>query len=164
MIINGNNIAEYLEKGSDNMKEHQSTAIDLFYEGYNCSQATFVAFADLLDADPDEMARISSSFGGGMGKMGEVCGALTGAFMALGAKLGYDNPKDKASKAKHYDLIKEVAERFKAEKGSICCRELLKFNEVTPGETSREPGKQCEHFVGYAANLVDEVLMEHNND
>lgn len=146
------------------MKEHQSKAIDLFYEGYNCSQATFVAFADLLECDPDEMARISSSFGGGMGKMGEVCGALTGAFMAIGAKLGYDDPKDKLKKEKHYELIREVAEAFKAEKGSIYCRDLLKSNEVTPGETTRKPGKQCEHYVAYASKLVDKVLSEHSFD
>lgn len=144
------------------MNDHKNRAIDLFYEGYNCSQATFVAFSDLLNCEPDEMARISSSFGGGMGKLGEVCGALTGAFMALGAKLGYDDPDDKQLKTEHYALIQEVAERFRAEKGSILCRDLLKFNEVTPGETSRDHGKQCEHFVAYATQLVDEVLAEHN--
>lgn len=148
------------KKESDCMKEHHTKAVDLFYEGYNCSQATFLAFADLLECDPAEMARISSSFGGGMGKLKEVCGALTGAFMALGATLGYDNPNDKAIKEEHYELIQEVANRFKAEKGSILCRDLLKFNEVTPGETTRQHGKQCEHFVLYATKLVDEILNE----
>lgn len=145
------------------MSEYQKKAIDLFYQGYNCSQATFLAFADLLEADVDEMARISSSFGGGMGKMGDTCGALTGAFMALGATVGYDDSKDKQQKEKHYALIKEVAERFKEEKGSMYCRDLLRFNEVTPGETTREPGKQCEHFVAYAAQLVEEVLEKHKD-
>lgn len=146
------------------MSKHQEKAIDLYYEGYNCSQATFVAFADLLDCEPDEMARISSSFGGGMGKMGEVCGALTGAFMAIGARLGYDDPKDKATKAKHYALIKEVADRFRAKKGSILCRDLLKYNEVTPGKTTRLPKKQCEHYISFATQLVDDVLSGHSND
>lgn len=147
---------------SEIMTKHQDKAIDLFYEGYNCSQATFMAFADLLDCDPDEMARISSSFGGGMGKMGEVCGALTGAFMAVGARLGYDDPKNKELKEKHYELIQEIAEKFKAKKGSILCRDLLKINEATPGKTLRNPGKACEHYVSYATKLVDEVLSKHS--
>lgn len=146
------------------MTKHQERAIELFYEGYNCSQATFMAFADLLDCEPDEMARISSSFGGGMGKMGEVCGALTGAFMAVGARLGYDDPKNKELKEKHYELIQEISDRFKAEKGSILCRELLDINENSPGKTTRNPDKACEHYVSFATKLVDEVLSKHLND
>lgn len=144
------------------MKNHEEKAVDLFYEGYNCSQATFVSFADVSETNPKEMARIASSFGGGMGKMGEVCGALTGAFMAIGSKLGYSDPTDKASKAKHYELIREVADRFKAKKGSIYCRDLLKLNETNPQESSRPTPKQCEHYVRFAAKLVDEVFQEHN--
>lgn len=146
------------------MKEHQSKAVDLFYEGYNCSQATFIAFADLLDCKPDEMARISSSFGGGMGKMGEVCGALTGAFMAIGAKLGYDDPKNKQLKEEHYQLIQEVAAAFKAEKGSILCRELLEINKSNPSKATRKPPKACEHLVSYAAKLIDQVLDDRLNN
>lgn len=148
-----------MEEG-EKMAEYQEKAIDLFYEGYNCSQATFLAFEEILECNKSEMAKIASSFGGGMGHMGEVCGALTGAFMAVGSKLGYDDPKNKELKNKHYALIQEIAKRFKEEKGSILCRELLVINEDSPVAASRKPGKACEHLVAFAAGLVEDVLIE----
>lgn len=143
---------------------HKDKAVDLFYQGYNCSQATFMAFADLIDHSEADMAKIASSFGGGMGHMGEVCGALTGVFMAAGAIFGYDDPKNKQLKNEHYALIQEIARRFKVKKGSILCRDLLVKNNEDPQPTSRIPGKSCEHLVAYASEILDDILKEKQNE
>lgn len=140
------------------MGKHQDKAVDLFYEGYNCSQSTVAPFHLEMKCEFDTAIKIASSFGGGMGKMGEVCGALTGAFMAIGAIKGYDNPTDKQIKEDHYLLIQRIAKKFKDENGSILCRELLDIIEENPKPTTRHPHKRCEYFVKYAASLIENEL------
>lgn len=100
-------------------------AKELFLKGYNCSQAVVGAFADDLDIDFDSLIRLSSSFGGGMGRMREVCGAVTGSFMVAGLKCGYSAPLRQTAKSAHYALIQKLAADFKEQNGSIVCRELL---------------------------------------
>lgn len=139
---------------------HKDKAVDLFYQGYNCSQATLMAFSDLIDHSEADMAKIASSFGGGMGHMGEVCGALTGVFMAAGAIFGYNNPNNKQEKDEHYALIQEIARRFKVQKGAILCRDLLVKNKKSPHPTSRIPGKSCEHLVVCASEILDDIIKE----
>jgi len=141
------------------MGKYQEDAVDLFYQGYNCSQSTVAPFHQKMGCDKNCAIKIASSFGGGMGKMGEVCGALSGAFMAIGAIKGYDDPTDKQSKENHYELIQRVAKKFQDENGSILCRDLLKGLETNPRPTSRAPHKRCEYFVKYAASLVEDELM-----
>jgi len=136
-------------------------AMKLFKEGYNCSQAVFGAFADELGLDFETAVKISSSFGGGMGRMREVCGAVSGMFMAAGLKCGYSSPTDNQSKTKHYKLIQDLAAEFKAENGSIICRELLglegKDNNYVPSERTNEYYKKrpCAELVGQAAEILE---------
>ena len=73
---------------------HSQKAKELFLQGYNCAQAVFIAFSDLTGYDVDDAARISSSFGGGMGRLREVCGAVSGAFMVAGCLYGYADETD----------------------------------------------------------------------
>ncbi|MEG1741361.1 MAG: C-GCAxxG-C-C family protein, partial [Acetivibrio sp.] len=109
-----------METGSREKK-----AKELFHEGYNCAQAVFLAFSDLYDIDEETAIKLSSSFGGGMGRLREVCGAVSGMFMVAGTLYGYSDPKASTEKQEHYKRIQELAKKFQEENGSIVCRELL---------------------------------------
>lgn len=125
-------------------------AKDYFSKGYNCSQAVVLAFSDILDTDDDTLAKISSSFGGGMGRLREVCGAVTGMFMVLGLLYGYEGPDSTVSKPEHYAKIQEVAKRFKEKTGSIICRDLTDGTKKIP----------CIELVGIAAEILDDFISE----
>ncbi len=128
-------------------------ARELFEGGYNCSQSVFGAFCEDFGLDFDTALKISSSFGGGMGRLREVCGAVTGMFMAAGLKDGYTMPGNLQEKAEHYNAIQELANRFKEKNGSIICRELL-----SAAQTSHSSGKSCGELVQEAAAILEEVL------
>ena len=100
-------------------------AEQLFLKGYNCAQAVAGAFAEDIGMDFDTAVKTVSSFGGGMGRLREVCGAVSGMFFVAGALYGYSDPKDYAAKKEHYERIRYLAEKFKEQTGSIVCRELL---------------------------------------
>ena len=149
--------------------DHASEAKRLFLEGYNCAQAVFCAFRDLTGMDLDAAARLSSSFGGGMGRLREVCGTVSGALLALGILRGYDDPKDPEQKKAHYALVQEFARRFREKNGTIVCRELLRDVPVIPGDTPEErtpefyARRPCLRLVGEAAAILDEMLAETQN-
>ena len=107
------------------MSNHRERATALFQEGYNCAQAVFCAFADVTGLDLETSARLASSFGGGLGRLREVCGAVSGAAMVLGMAEGYADPKDAQAKKDHYARVRDFAARFREANGSIVCRELL---------------------------------------
>ncbi len=139
-------------------------AMKYFKEGYNCSQAVILAFSDKYDIDETAAVKLASSFGGGMGRMREVCGAVSGMFMVAGLLYGYDDPKAREEKAEHYGRIQELAAEFAKINGSIVCRELLgltqKKDEPTPSERTEEYYKKrpCEQLVGIAAALMEEYI------
>ena len=139
-------------------------AMQLFSEGYNCSQAVILAFSDLLGIDEKALARLSSSFGGGMGRLREVCGAVTGMFMAAGILYGYDGAETGIKKAEHYARIQHLARRFAEETGSIVCSELLgidkKKDSPTPSERTAEYYKKrpCRELVGLATGILEEMI------
>ena len=142
-------------------------AIALFLEGANCAQAVFAAFADLIGMDERTALRLSSSFGGGVGRQREVCGAVSGMCMVLGALYGYDDLRDQALKAAHYARVQALCNDFKARYGSIVCRELLgaKRADDAPNPTPRDAEfyrtRPCARFVGAAAELVEQYVAEH---
>lgn len=107
-------------------------AEELFKEGYNCAQAVFCANCEELGIDIETGAKLASSFGGGMGRMREVCGALSGLFMLLGLKEGYSDPKDTEGKKELYSKVQKLAQEFKEEFGSIICKELLGIKQDSP--------------------------------
>ena len=106
------------------IKERAERAKAFFQDGYNCSQSVFMAYADLFDLDVELASKFASSFGGGMGRLREVCGACTGMFMVASMAIPADN-KDADAKKANYALVQQVAEDFRQENGSIICRELL---------------------------------------
>ncbi len=136
----------------------------LFLEGYNCAQAVFGAFAEELGFDFSTAMKLSSGFGGGMGRLREVCGAVSGMFMVFDMKYGYISPTDKDGKMTLYSHIQELARRFENENGSIICKELLglskKKSEPTPEDRTNEYYKKrpCGELVKIAADIVDEYM------
>lgn len=143
-------------------------AMSLFKEGYNCSQSVIGAFAEELGMDFETAVKIASSFGGGMGRMREVCGAVSGMFMAAGLKCGYSSPTDVKSKTNHYKLIQDLAAEFKKSNGSIVCRELLglegKDNNYVPSARTNEYYKKrpCVELVGQAAEILENYFKNCN--
>ena len=148
---------------------HPQRAQALFYAGYNCAQAVFCAFAADMGLDLETAARLSSSFGGGMGRLREVCGALAGAELALGMLRGYSDVSDPALKSEHYRRVRSLAEAFREKNGAYLCRELLKDVPTTPGGVPepRTPEfyarRPCLRLVGEAAELLEQLLKDTSN-
>lgn len=145
------------------MGKYEEKAKALFREGYNCSQAVLLAFEDVTGLDTRAAATLASSFGGGMGRMREVCGAVTGMFMVAGLLWGYDDPEAKQPKTDHYALIQSLAGEFREECGSIVCRDLLGGNADTgsvPTDRTTEFYKKrpCVELVGLAARILEKRL------
>jgi len=145
---------------------HRRKAEKLFLEGYNCSQSVLCAFGDVTGFDHSTSARLASSLGGGMGRLREVCGAVSGALLVLGMACGYEDPEDTEAKTDHYLLVQEFARRFREANGSIICRELLEGVKVKPGNVPEERTEEyyaerpCLRYVGRAAVILDEMLEE----
>ena len=144
--------------------KYAQKAMALFQEGYNCSQSVFLAFEDCYDMDHQAALRLSSSFGGGMGRLREVCGAVSGMFMVAGLLYGYTSPTDNEKKKAHYALIQAMAQKFKDKTGSIICRELLGGPDNSPNPTLRTAEfykkRPCSELVRICADIVDQVIAE----
>lgn len=144
---------------------HRDTAAQAFMDGYNCSQAIAVAFSDMTGLTPDFSARMASSFGGGMGRMREVCGTVSGMLMVAGLLYGYDTPGDDVSKRAHYQRVQELAGKFRAQEGSIICREILKNPPSDPNPTPRTAEfykkRPCVRLVMLAADIMDDYIAQH---
>ena len=145
--------------------DHSLQAAELFLQGYNCAQAIAVAFSDVTGLQKDFSARMASSFGGGMGRMREVCGAVSGMLMVAGLLYGYDSNSDDTAKKVHYTLVQELAGEFREEIGSIVCREILKNppSDPTPSPRTEEYYKQrpCARMVYTAAQILDRYIQTH---
>lgn len=146
---------------------HAIKAMELFKEGFNCAQSVFLAFDDYYEMERSMALRLSSSFGGGMGRLREVCGAVSGMFMVAGVLYGYDAPDAYEEKTAHYERIQELAHSFQEQNGSIVCRELLGLNKK---EDSPIPEKRtetyykkrpCVQMVGMAAAIMEQYIEEH---
>lgn len=144
------------------MSEHAELARKLFLEGYNCSQAVFCAFCDVTGLDMDAAARMASSFGGGLGRLREVCGAVSGAALALGILRGYSDPGDYDAKKAHYARVQEFARRFREANGAIVCRELLGGAQAGSAPEARSDAfyrkRPCPNLVVSAAEILDDML------
>lgn len=136
-----------------------------FAAGYNCAQSVVLAFKDELNINEETLKKISSAFGGGMGRMREVCGAVSGMLMVLGMLKGYSDPKDVKYKGEYYALIQSLAGEFKEKNGSIICRELLGLSEKSSAPTpeARTPEyykkRPCKLLVGDACEILEEYLQ-----
>ena len=146
------------------MTDHGRIAEQNFREGYNCAQSVLLAFGDVTGLDENTAAMLSSSFGGGLGRMREVCGAVSGAAMVLGLVKGYSDPDDREAKKAHYARVREFADRFREMNGSVICRELLAGVPTVEGHdpearTAEYYRKRpCAELCRCAARILDEVL------
>lgn len=137
-----------------------------FLDGYNCAQAVLLAFSDLTGLDEGTLAMLSSPFGGGMGRMREVCGSVSGMLMTEGLLCGYQLPDDMDGKKRVYAETRDLADRFKAENGSIICRELLEGVKKTDGGIPEErtveyyKKRPCAELVKCAAEILEGHLRE----
>lgn len=139
-------------------------ARQLFEEGYNCSQAVLLAFEDMTGLERETAARLASSFGGGLARMREVCGAVSGGAMVLGLLRGYADSKDYEAKKAHYALVQEFARRFREQNGSIVCRELLSGTNSVRGDVPEKrtetyyKKRPCPALVKQAADILEGML------
>ncbi len=151
-----------IEQASEKAKE-------LFKEGYNCSQSVVGAWADYYKVEPEMIMRIASSFGGGIGRMRETCGAVCGMFMLAGLECGSTDPKDNAGKGANYKVVQALAAKFKECNRSINCGELLGLREIKEDKITHKPEERTEEYykkrpcvemVASAARIFGEYLLE----
>ena len=159
--------------------DHGIKAAELFLQGYNCAQAVAVAFCDVTGWDEAFACRLASSFGGGMGRMREVCGSVSGMVLLAGLLKPATDPTDKAARTGNYALVQEVAADFKALNGSIICKELLGLSPTaaatvnpsdihgipeSPVPSDRTPEyykkRPCEELVGISARIIGEKIVQ----
>ncbi|MCK9314259.1 MAG: C-GCAxxG-C-C family protein [Methanocorpusculum sp.] len=143
---------------------HTEKAVNTFSQGFNCSQSVFSAFSDELGIDEKAAKKIGGCFGSGM-RCGEVCGAVTGALMVIGLKYGHCNAEDTKSKAETNEKTLEMLNAFKAENGSILCRDLLEYDLSNPEELRLIKEKSlfttiCPKMVASAVDILDKKLDE----
>ncbi len=146
------------------IEERTARAVSLFESGYNCSQAVFVAYADKYGIEQETAAKLATSFGGGMGRLREVCGAVSGMFLVLGMEYPFIDTQDKASKNTNYKAVQHVAEEFKAAMGSYICADLLKIKHAPqqPESSVRNEtyykSRPCTKCVALAAEIVGKEI------
>ena len=147
-------------------EEKSALAKRYFEEGYNCAQAVLLAFCEETGLSQDQAARLASTFGGGMGRMREVCGAVSAMFMVEGLVEGYSDPKAKEEKSEVYARVRALADRFREKNHSIICRELLIDAEVMPGGEPEARTKEyyerrpCGCYVEDAALILAQALSQ----
>ena len=141
---------------------NREKAQELYLSGYNCSQAVFGAFAQDLGVDFEDAMRIASGFGGGIGRLRETCGALTGMLMAYGVKEGNIDGADAAGKAATYEVCERLADEFERRTGAMLCKNLIGVNrgdKTTPEDAARHK-KMCTEFVGCAADILGDYFKK----
>lgn len=138
-----------------------------FTDGYNCAQAVVLAFADEMNIGRDEALKLASSFGGGFGRLREVCGAFSGASIVAGIKYGYSNPDATDEKADHYKLIQQMAAEFEKRNKSIICKDLTGMGRDghIPEARSKEyyQKRPCADLVYDAAEILEKLINEKEN-
>ena len=146
------------------METKSEKAVELFHTGYNCAQSVFCAFCEDFGMDFETGLKLSSSFGGGMGRLREVCGAVSAMFMIAGLKYGYTEPNNDTVKQTHYRRIQKLAEEFEEKHKTIICREIL---GLPKGKDSPVPSKRteeyyasrpCEKCIADAARIIEKFI------
>jgi C_GCAxxG_C_C family probable redox protein len=147
------------------MSTKSEQAVNNFKEGSNCSQAVLSVYAEESGLSQKTALKIARGFGGGMGRMAQTCGAVTGAFMVLGLKYGNADIHEKEAKERIYGLVREFTRRFESRNSSIVCQELLGCDISKPeGVTAaKEKGlftSVCPKMVREAVEILDEMINE----
>lgn len=145
------------------MSDKVEAAVGCFREGFSCSQAILSTYGVEFGLERETTLKAAAAFGAGMGRLGEVCGAVTGALIVIGLKYGHTKAKDKEAKETTYTRARDYADRFRSLNGSLLCRELLGCDLGTAEgmATAREKGyftELCPRFVREAAEILEDVL------
>lgn len=146
------------------MEDRIEKAVELFKSGFNCSQSVVAAFADMYGFSEEQALRMSASFGGGIGRMRQTCGAACGMFLLAGLEKGAIDGKDREGKGANYALVQELAEEFKKRNGSMICAELLGLKKpegssIPEARTEQYYSKRpCIKMVEEAARIWVEYL------
>ena len=141
------------------MKTNPQIAKEHFTSGYNCAQSVFLTYAEKYGFDKDTALKLSSSFGGGMGRLRNKCGALTGSFMVLGLAQGYDDPKDMDTKMSVYKKVRELNKKLEDEYGTSNCNELLiKYSNEANVQARSHHKDICWRLVASATGNVWDML------
>lgn len=141
-------------------------AIEYFKQGYNCSQAVVLTFKDVLTIDANELCKIASPFGGGLSRMRETCGAVSGMVLVLGNIIGYSTPEMGENKHELYKNTQEILKIFENRYGSLTCRNLLnlsvKHDDPKPSirDHSFFAKRPCPELIGGAAEILEEYLIK----
>jgi len=138
-------------------------ALEYYFGGFNCSQSVIASFADILKIDEEVALRMASGFGGGMGRMQQTCGAVTGAFMVIGFLRGKFKEGDDEAKENTNKLIQEFSHKFAEVNGSINCKSLINFDlNSEEGRIQADKAdvfnKKCSNYVSLAVDLLEEIL------
>ncbi|MDO5146525.1 MAG: C-GCAxxG-C-C family protein [Eubacteriales bacterium] len=148
------------------MSQRAEEAKRLFLEGYNCSQSVAAAYADAFGIEKETMLRLSASFGGGIGRMRKTCGAACGMFLIAGLKTGSTDGKDQEAKGKNYAVVRQMADAFRKENGSITCQTLLGLRRAEasamPSERTADyyASRPCLKMVEDACRIIEEFFPD----
>lgn len=148
------------------MKSRVEEAVKTFESGYTCAQSVFVTYADLFGLDRETALKLTSPMGGGIGRMREVCGAVSSMALLAGLKEGNTDPDNEQGKERIYLLTRQLADKFKDRHETIICRELLRMEgmeeSAKPSERTEEyyRTRPCSRLVATAAKIIEEILLE----
>ncbi len=152
-----------MKNGLEKDMSKVESAVSCFKEGFSCSQALLSTYGEEFGLNRETALKVAGAFGGGISQMGEICGAVTGAFMIIGLKYGKIKAEDEQAREKTYELVREFVSKFKTHNSSIMCRELLGYNLSIPEEMKqvKEKGlvnRLCPKFVRDAAEIIEQIL------
>jgi C_GCAxxG_C_C family probable redox protein len=147
------------------MENKADIAAEWFDQGFSCAQAVVAAFGGQYGLDSEQALRVAGAFGGGMARMGETCGAVTGALMVIGLLYGKTRSEDDAAKEKTYLVVHQFVDKFKAQNGSILCRDLLGCDLSTPGGSQKARQENsfktlCPLYVRNSADILLDLIEE----
>lgn len=148
------------------IRKREEAAKDFFRKGYNCAQSVALAFSDIIGLDTEQTARVTAGLGGGVGRMREVCGAVSAMAVIAGGIAPFTEPSSMEDKKKNYALVQLLAGRFREEKGAIVCRELMKLRADAPSGPEPEArteeyyrSRPCEGNIACAARILAQYLF-----
>lgn len=148
------------------MESKRKKALSLFHQGYNCAQSVFAAYAEDYGIPVEQALRLAASFGAGIGRMRETCGAFSGAILVIGLETGAVDGADAAGKQRNYEAVQQLAEQFREKNGSLLCRDLLglsadgNFSNARPEARTADyyKNRPCPELVGSTCDLLDDFL------
>ena len=147
------------------IEERVNQAVENFETGFNCAQSVFLAYSDVFELDLDMAKKMSVSFGGGMGRMREVCGTVSAMAMLAGFKYPVTDPSDQEARTRNYAMVQKMGDLFKENHETIICRQLLPAAEAAstaPAPSVRTQQfyakRPCSRYVADAARIAGQML------